>query len=232
VARKQDRVRLFEIGQCFLPRQDGEVAQPLMAGGLLWGRRGQESWNAPGGAVDFFDLKGDVERLFGWSGRHDVTFERADDPVLHPGQSALLRAGEETLGRLGRLHPEIEAHLDISGAVYLFEISTDALLFRARRRHGAVSRYPSVRRDLALVVPESVPAADIVQIITRSLNEVLVDLRLFDVYQGKGIDSTEKSLGVGLTLQKASATLTEEEIGQHMQNAIEALAKEVGARLR
>jgi phenylalanyl-tRNA synthetase beta chain len=82
------------------------------------------------------------------------------------------------------------------------------------------------------VVPETVPAADIVQIVAKNLNEVLVDLRLFDVYQGKGIDSTEKSLGVGLTLQKASATLTEEEIGQYLQNAIEALAKEAGARLR
>jgi len=136
------------------------------------------------------------------------------------------------VGRLGRLHPEIEQHLDISQPVYLFEVAADALLARARRRHGSVSRYPSVRRDLAIVVPETVPAADIVHIVAKNLNEVLVDLRLFDVYQGKGIDSTEKSLGVGLTLQKASATLTEEEIGQYLQNAIEALAKEAGARLR
>jgi phenylalanyl-tRNA synthetase beta chain len=232
VARQQDRVRLFEVGQCFLPGPQGKVAQPLMIGGVLWGRRQPESWNLPAESTDFFDLKGDVERLIAWSGRGDLIFERAEDPVLHPGQSAVLRAGAEIVGRLGRLHPEIEQHLDIAGEAFLFEIVSDAVLARSRRRHGTVSRYPSVRRDLALVVPESVAAAEIVQIIVESLDEVLVDLRLFDVYQGKGIDSTEKSLGVGLTLQKASATLTEEEIGQYVKMAIEALAREAGARLR
>lgn len=234
IARQQDRVRLFEVGQCFLPAggESGEVLQPTMLGAVVWGRRHPETWNLAEGSVDFFDLKGDVERLISWTGRRDLTFARAEDPVLHPGQSADILAGGEAVGRLGRLHPEIEQHLDVNGEVYLLEIRADAVLSHARRRHSVVSRYPSVRRDLAIVVPESVAAAEIVQILSQSLKEVLVDLRLFDVYQGKGIDSTEKSLGVGLTLQKASATLTEEEIGQHMQNAVEALAKEAGARLR
>jgi phenylalanyl-tRNA synthetase beta chain len=232
VARQQDRVRLFEVGQCFLRSEEGEVAQPTMVGAVLWGRRHPENWNLADENVDFFDLKGDVERLFSWTGRRDVSFERIEDPVLHPGQSAKILAGGEVVGRMGRLHPEIEQHLDVSGEIYLLEILADAVLSHARRRHGVVSRYPSVRRDLAIVVPEAVPAAEIVQILSQSLQEVLVDLRLFDVYQGKGIDSTEKSLGVGLTLQKASATLTEEEIGQYMQDAVEALAKEAGARLR
>jgi len=232
IARQQDRVRLFEVGQCFLPTENGEVAQPLMVGAVLWGRRHPESWNLADEAVDFFDLKGDMERLLSWSGRRDVTFRPADDPVLHPGQSAEILASGEVVGHLGRLHPEIEQHLDVTGEVYLLEVLADAVLSHTRRRHGVVSRYPSVRRDLAIVVPETVPAAEIVQILSQSLQEVLVDLRLFDVYQGKGIDSTEKSLGVGLTLQKASATLTEEEIGQYMHNAVEALAKEASARLR
>ncbi len=232
IARQQDRVRLFEVGQCFLPVEGGEVAQPWMLGAVLWGRRNPENWNLADDSVDFFDLKGDVERLIAWTGRRDLTFARLEDPVLHPGQSAQILAAGEPVGRLGRLHPEIEQHLDVTGEVYVLEILADAVLSHARRRHDVVSRYPSVRRDLAIVVPEAVAAADIVQILSKTLQEVLVDLRLFDVYQGKGIDSTEKSLGVGLTLQKASATLTEEEIGQYMQNAIEALAKEANARLR
>lgn len=236
IARQQDRVRLFEVGQCFLPvervKANGAMEQPLMVGTVLWGRRHRESWNLTDEMVDFFDLKGDVERLLSWSGRQDVAFRRADDPVLHPGQSAEILAADEVVGRLGRLHPEIGQHLDVTGEVYLLEVLADAVLSHARRRHGVISRYPSVRRDLAIVVPETVPAAEIVQILSTSLKEVLVDLRLFDVYQGKGIDSTEKSLGVGLTLQKASATLTEEEIGQYMQQTVEALAKEAGARLR
>jgi phenylalanyl-tRNA synthetase beta chain len=233
IARQQDRVRLFEVGQCFRPAPDGgEVEQPWMIGAVLWGRRNPENWNLADDSVDFFDLKGDVERLIGWTGRRDVTFARLEDPVLHPGQAAQILAAGEPVGRLGRLHPEIEQHLDLSGEVFLLEILADAVLSHSRRRHGVISRYPSVRRDLAIVVPETVPAAEIVQILSESLKEVLVDLRLFDVYQGKGIDSTEKSLGVGLTLQKASATLNEEEIGQYMQNALEALASEAGARLR
>ncbi len=237
IARQQDRVRLFEVGQCFLPSaqagdEGGEVEQPWLLGAVIWGRRHPETWNLASDGVDFFDLKGDVERLISWTGRRDLTFARLEDPVLHPGQSAQILAAGEPVGRLGRLHPEIEQHLDVTGEVYVLEILADAVLSHARRRHGVVSRFPSVRRDLAIVVPQAVPAAEIVQILSESLEEVLVDLRLFDVYQGKGIDSTEKSLGVGLTLQKASATLTEEEIGQYMQSAIEALANAAGARLR
>ncbi len=234
VARQQDRVRLFEVGQCFLPPAEtgAMVEQPLMAGAVLWGRRSAESWNTDGGAADFFDLKGDLERLLAWSGQEGVSFERLDDPVLHPGQAASVLVNGSAIGRLGRLHPEIEGRLDIPGEIFLMELTAEGLLTRGRRRHGVVSRFPSVRRDLAIVVPEAVPAVEIVSVLSKSLAEVLVDLRLFDVYQGKGIDSTEKSLGVGLTLQSPSATLNEEEIGQYMQTAIEALTNAVGARLR
>lgn len=230
VARQQDRVRLFEVGQCFLPGDP--VAQPTRVGAVLWGRREAESWTMPSAAADFFDLKGDVERLLAWTGLPAVGFEPLRDPVLHPGQAASVTVGGAPIGRLGRLHPEIEHRLDVPGEIFLMELDAEALLARGRRHHGGVSRFPSVRRDLAIVVARSVPAGEIVSILEKSLEEVLIDLRLFDVYQGKGIDSTEKSLGVGLTLQKPSATLTEEEIGQYMQAAIEALAKEAGARLR
>lgn len=234
IARQQDRVRLFEVGQCFLPGAAAAqgLSQPLLVGAVIWGRREPESWNTAAGTVDFFDLKGDLERLLAWSGVPGVAFLPLEDPVLHPGQAAELSIAGRVVGRLGRLHPEIERHLDIGGQVFLMELPAEAVLERARRSHGVVSRYPSVRRDLAIVVPQAVHAVEIVKILEKRLGEVLVDLRLFDVYQGKGIDSTEKSLGVGLTLQKPSATLTDEEIGHHMQNAIEALAKEAGARLR
>ena len=230
VARQQDRIRLFEIGRCFLAGQTLE--QPLRAGAVLWGRRDEESWNLSAAAMDFFDLKGDVERLLAWAGYHDPLFGPLQDPVLHPGQAATVSVQGQILGRFGRLHPEIERTLDIGGEIFLLEFDAEGLLLRRRRKHDAVSKFPSVRRDLAVVVPEAVAAADIVRILEDSLEEVLVDLRLFDVYQGKGIDSTEKSLGVGLTLQKPSATLTEEEIGQYMDAAIKALIAESGARLR
>ncbi len=229
VSRQQDRVRLFEVGRCFLPGDP--VGQPVMLGALAWGRRDPEHWATASAPVDFFDLKGDLERLLAWTGRR-VSFAPLADPVLHPGQAAAVIVGGRQIGRLGRLHPEIEQRLDIAGGIFVAELDAACVLAQARRRHGTVSRFPSVRRDLAIVVDRAVPAGEIVSILEKSLGKVLVDLRLFDVYQGKGIDSTEKSLGVGLTLQKPSATLTEEEIGQYMQTAIEALANEAGARLR
>ncbi|MGE0625527.1 MAG: phenylalanine--tRNA ligase subunit beta [Pseudomonadales bacterium] len=229
VSRQQDRVRLFEVGRCF--HAGDPVRQPVMLGMVLWGRRDPENWALPGASVDFFDLKGDLERVLAWTGQK-AGFERLADPVLHPGQAAALIVGGQRVGRFGRLHPEFEQRLDMPGEIFLAEVEAQAVLAQARRWHGTVSRFPSVRRDLAIVVDRSVAAGEIVKLLEESLDEVLVDLRLFDVYQGKGIDSTEKSLGIGLTLQKPSATLTEEEIGQYMQAAIEALAKEAGARLR
>jgi phenylalanyl-tRNA synthetase beta chain len=240
MARQQDRVQLFEVGQCFLagdgarcPRLGApRVRQPLMIGGVIWGSRYLESWNREPEQFDFFDLKGDVQRLLAWAGFTQVTFERLQDPVLHPGQAAQVLVANEVVGRLGRLHPEIERRLDVNGAVFVMEFEAEKVLTRVRRRHGMVSKFPSVRRDLAIVVAETVAAGEIIRILEESLHEVLIDLRLFDVYQGKGIDSTEKSLGVGLTLQKPSATLTEEEIGRYMQRAVDTLAAEAGARLR
>ncbi|MCZ6710196.1 MAG: phenylalanine--tRNA ligase subunit beta [Gammaproteobacteria bacterium] len=229
VARQQDRLRLFELGLSFTP---GDVVdQKLMLGGLLWGKRFPESWNQPADDVDFFDLKGDVERLIGWVGEQ-VHYEKRTDPVLHPGQAGSVLLHSEIVGRFGRLHPEIERALDVAGAVFVFELDGAVALRRAKHRHRRLSRYPSVRRDLAVVLNEEVTAAQVESILRKSLGEVLVDFRLFDVYQGKGIDSNEKSLGVGLTLQDPSATLTEEDIGNYTGKAVDALARGVGARLR
>ena len=228
-ARQQDSVRLFEVGLSFVPSQSG-LAQTSTLAGLLWGRRETESWLADGERVDFYDIKGAVDRLFAWSGA-DVSYVRAEDGVLHPGQSALVKMGAQTVGRLGRLHPEIEATLDIEG-VYAFELDVDAVVNAPRRVHTTQSRYPSVRRDLAIVVTRETPAAVIESRVRDTLGEILVDFTLFDVYEGKGIDSTEKSLGLGLTLQSQDATLTEDDIGRHVEAALAALSNEFGARLR
>jgi phenylalanyl-tRNA synthetase beta chain len=130
------------------------------------------------------------------------------------------------------LHPEVERYLDVPGKIFVLELAGEEILQRLLRVHAPVSKFPSVRRDLALLLARETPAAQIVTILRQTLGNVLVDLRLFDLYQGKGIDLTEKSLGVGLTLQHPSATLTEEEIGHYIQKAVQALSKEVGAKLR
>jgi phenylalanyl-tRNA synthetase beta chain len=229
VARQQDSIRLFEVGLCFKP--GAELSQTLTLGGLLSGRRQPESWGHGAQEVDFFDLKGDVERLFAWNGL-GVTYDRLTDPALHPGQAAGVYLDGVPLGRLGRLHPEIERALDITQPVFLFEFAAEQVMRRGRRTHRALSKYPSVRRDIALVVADHVSSGQVESILRDAMGEALVDLRLFDLYQGKGIDSNEKSLGIGLTFQDPSATLTEEDIGNYMGKVLAALADGVGGRLR
>ena len=230
VNRQQSRVRLFELGQCFVPGDNGLDQSPLL-GGLLWGRRQPEHWSTNDETVDFFDLKGDVERLLAQAAVAPMTIDAGEDAVLHPGQSALVKQGDRLVGRLGRLHPELERRLAVHG-VYLFELRADAVLARVRRTYRPVSRYPSVRRDLALLVNRSVSAAQVEAVVRGALPELLTEFRLFDLYQGKGIDSNEKSIAVGLTLQNPSATLTDAEIAANTDRVVAALASELGARLR
>jgi len=229
-ARQQDSARLFELGLTFVPA-DGGLLQEQTLGGLLWGRREAETWHAAPDTVDFFDAKGAVDGLLSWAGLHDVRYERAEDHVLHPGQSANVLINAERVGRIGRLHPEIESNLGVEG-VYVFELSAAAVLQKPRRVFSGISRFPSVRRDFAVVVDRGVSAAEVEAAVKGALGDILVDFRLFDVYQGKGIDSSEKSLAIGLTLQSQEATLTEEEIGQYTQSAVSALESSVQARLR
>lgn len=230
LARQQERVRLFEVGLCFHP--GATLTQTAWVGGVCCGSRVPGNWAQSGEAVDFFDVKGVVEQLVEAGGPRRIEFQPLPDPVLHPGQAAAVLIDGQVAGRLGRLHPEIEARMEITKPVYLFEIEAEKLLQQALRRHRGISRFPSVRRDLALVVGVDVPAGAIEAVVRQTLGEILVDFRLFDVYQGKGIDSNEKSLAVGLTLQDASATLTDDQIGRYTQRVVAALQDAVGARLR
>ena len=229
-ARQAEALRLFELGLVFVPGADG-LKQTQMLGGLLWGRCHTESWYSGNEMVDFFDIKGVADGLVEWAGLHDVTLARADDPVLHPGQSANIMVAGEAVGRVGRIHPEIEKRLDITG-VYVFEILGEAVLRRPRRVYGGISRYPSVRRDLSIVVARVVGADQVEAAVREALGDILVDFKLFDVYEGEGIDSNEKSLALGLTLQSQEATLTDGEIGAFAQSALDALKNAVNARLR
>ncbi len=232
LARRASRVRLFEIGQCFLPGTEGEVqAQQMLCAGIAYGAREAESWTQDGSAVDFFDIKGDVERLLAPGGR-EATFVADDHPALHPGQQAQAVLDGEPVGCFGRLHPEVERALDLPPGVFVFELSLEGLLGRRPRRNAGVSRHPSVRRDLALLLRRDVPAALVESITRTELGELLREYSVFDLYTGEGIDSSEKSLAIALTLQHPSRTLEEGEINDNVDRVVAALAREVGARLR
>ncbi|MGI9328185.1 MAG: phenylalanine--tRNA ligase subunit beta [Pseudomonadales bacterium] len=230
-ARQVERLRVFELASCFLPGDT--LAQVSRLGGLLAGSVQAESWHDKQHPVDFFELKGDLERLARWRGyRQMSSTARIDDPVLHPGQAANLWLDGQWAGRYGRLHPEVQAVLELEQPVYVFELEAEVMAQRPQRRYSPFSKFPAVRRDLALLVDDGVAAADLEAAARKVLGEVLVEFRLFDVYHGKGIDSAQKSIGLGLTLQHASATLTDEEIGDYVQQVVSTLSEKFGAELR
>ena len=234
LARQQSRVRLFEMGQCFAA---GEADDPQRwvsqwVGGIAFGPRWPESWaTAPPQGLDFFDVKGDVERLIEIGG-HPASFEAADDPALHPGQSAQVLMAGKAIGRVGRLHPELERKLQLNAPAFVFELLTEALLDVSARRHQPVTRFPRVRRDLSLVVAAAVPAAAVQAAAQEVLGDALAECVLFDVYRGEGIDLGEKSLGLELTFESASRTLADDEVNRSIDALLACLKKDFGARLR
>ena len=232
--RQQRRAQLFELGLCFRPSEAPAepLDQALLLGGLIWGERAPESWHGKPEAADFFDLKGAVERLLEWTGTKAPEFSPSNDPVLHPGQQAAIVSGGKAIGRLGRLHPRIEGELELAAGVLVFEIDGQAALSHPLRRFSEIPNTPRARRDLALLVDESVSAGQVRETLSGALGTALRELTLFDVYRSKNIDSNKKSLAVGLTFQGASSTLTDEDIAGWMRSAIEALQTELHAQLR
>lgn len=231
ISRQQTSGQLFEVGLVFdTSAKDQGLVQKVKVAGALWGRRQDENWCETADKVDFFDVKGNVEALCAWAGI-SVDVASTQDVALHPGQSAQLKLNGEVVGRIGRLHPVIEKHLGLP-EVFVFELDGQAMMARPSRRHHGVSKFPSVRRDLAVVVKRDVTASEVVATVSNVLNENCIDIMLFDVYQGEGIDSNEKSLGLGLTLQSQTTTLNEEQINALAEQATQALTDKYQARLR
>ncbi len=230
--RQQDRVRLFESGLRFVGQLEGLVQENVLAGAVC-GSRLPESWSSGREAVDFFDVKADVEALLAQSGAgSDFRFVAGEHPALHPGQTALIERAGQPVGYLGALHPEVARELDVDRPVFLFELALDALTTGSLPRFGELSRFPEVRRDLALVVDETVAAGELLADIRENAGEGLKELRLFDVYQGKGIDPHRKSIAIGLTLQHPSRTLTDEEVNETTQKILVSLERRFNATLR
>jgi len=234
--RQQNRIRLFETGLRFLADEQagvqGLVQEPSLAM-LITGRRYPESWNGGSETVDFYDLKGDFEAIVGLARMAAaIEFVRGSNPALHPGQCAEIRRDGRVVGFMGALHPDVQRQLDIEQPVYLLEVALSALADAPLPKFTELSRFPAVRRDLALVVDKAVLVADILLVVRQVTGEILRDLTLFDVYEGKGIDPERKSLALGLTFQDSSRTLNENEVNAAIASVLGALAERFGATLR
>src|SRR5690606_14635459 len=182
--RQQARVRLFESGLRFVPLAGGELQQQPMLSGIATGTRLPEGWANGSDKLDFHDVKGDVEALLGQGGAlDDFRFEPAEHPALHPGQCARILRDGELVGWLGALHPQIVDRLDLHGPVFVFELALEGMVAGRLPRFSELSRFPEVRRDIAVLVDQSVAAGDLLEDIREQAGPVLKNLRLFDVYQ-------------------------------------------------
>ena len=229
--RQQNRVRLFETGLRFI-KKDGETQQQKMLAGLVLGGAYNEQWGEQARKVDFFDIKADIQALFALTGC-EAQFLSAQQPALHPGQTAeILTADGEKIGWLGMLHPTLEKQLGFDTPVFLFELDQTLVLNKRIPIFKSLSKYPSVRRDLALIVNEAVFAQDIIDCIKGGAEPALQDVTVFDIYRGKGVDEGSKSVALSLIMQDDTQTLTDSEIDAIVGRLLTLLTEKMYAKLR
>ncbi len=233
--RQQGRVRLFETGLRFVPDESAEngVRQENMIAGVISGQRVDEHWSMEKAATDFYDMKGDVEALLSLTADSaSYEFSKAELEALHPGQTAKITRNGQLVGYVGTLHPELERKLGLNGRTLVFELLVSEVLTQIIPQASEISRFPANRRDLAVVVKEDVDAKKVLQLIEKVGGNYLIDLNLFDVYQGNGVDEGYKSLAIALILQDTSKTLEEKDITDVIDRVVETLKSELNASLR
>jgi phenylalanyl-tRNA synthetase beta chain len=207
--RQQSRVRLFEIGKKFDVSQ-GALREIEMLAGVATGARWPEQWASPREALDFYDVKGDVESVLALAGDvAGIRFEADALSCLRPGRAARIWRNDVAIGWIGELHPRAAKALGLNHTLFLFELEIESSFSSKASQFKGISKFPSVRRDLAVVIDENVPLAVLRENVTVSASGLLSDLRVFDVYRGPGIDFGRKSIALGLILQDSSRTLTD-----------------------
>ena len=231
-SRQRPRLRLFEIGVQFA-RGDGVVRESRVLAGVAIGANRPEHWEGGARDVDFFDVKSDLEAILALAGRGgEIEFRQAPHPALADGQSARLTLAGEAAGWLGVLHPRLQGRMGWKRPAILFAMRLDRAARARIPRFREYSRFPSLRRDIAAVVDEDVPAGRVLECVRRAAGDVLNDVTIFDIYRGKGIDSGRKSVALGLILQDRSRTLTDTEADRIVASATRRLERELNAAIR
>ncbi|TDR43191.1 phenylalanyl-tRNA synthetase beta subunit [Tahibacter aquaticus] len=230
--RQQERVRLFELARVFergvdAPRETGRIAA------VVCGRALPEHWGGDKRAVDYFDLKADLENLLDLAGSdRSVEYRPLDRKEFHPGRSAEVFIGGESVGFVGALNPRLLKVLDLDQDVYAFELDLDGLTAGRLPAAAELSRFPQVRRDIAVVLPEEVSWSRAESVVRAAIGDALRELVVFDRYAGTGLGSGLKSLAIGLILQDSYRTLTDQDADHFVASALAALERECGGRLR
>jgi phenylalanyl-tRNA synthetase beta chain len=241
LARKLDRVRVFEAARCFLRLSGGEdprdparalagYHQPLRIGGLAYGPAVAEQWGMkPARQVDFYDVKGDIEALLA---PREARFAPLPHPGLHPGRAASVTLNGAAIGWLGELHPRWQRKYDLPQAPVLFELDVAGLAAVDRPQYREISKFPPVIRDLSMEFDVGIAVAGLLEELTRNRPPLVRNIRLFDFYRGKGVQGGRKSLAFRVVMQDTARTLTDAEADAAMAQLTELLAAKFGAKLR
>lgn len=236
-SRKNEDVRIFEIGTVFAPKQVPLTELPvetIKLCGALTGRRYPLSWAQNREAVDFYDAKGVVEVFLAKLGIEKYTVEAGEHYAMHPGKTALLKKGRDVIATIGEVHPQVQQNMDIKKKTYLFEMDIEMLMKYAKLtpRYKTVPKYPSTSRDLSLTVDMEVTAADVEKKIVKCGGKFLNGVTLFDVYTGQQVGAGKKSLAFSLQFQAVDKTLTDADVDEPYNAILNSLEKEFGAALR
>jgi phenylalanyl-tRNA synthetase beta chain len=231
--RQAGRIRLFELGNVFAAAagQGNAPVETLRVAAAVSGDAMVEQWGLPARPVDFHDLKGDLQSLAAASGAQ-LEFKPSARGYGHPGRSADVYRDGQCIGWIGQLHPRLQRALDLDVPVVGFEVDLAALVERALPRAGELSRFPSVRRDLAFTLAEDVAFAAIEQTVRDTAGPLLRQVLLFDRYVGAGVETGQKSLAMGLILQDNTRTLNDRDVDTVVAETVAALARDHGARIR
>ncbi len=228
--RQLMRARFFEMGTCFLS-DPSQIIEKEMLAGICGGTVYQEQWGAPQRLHDYYDIKQDVEALLALTGS-DYHFQKGEHPALHPGQTAHIVQSNQIIGYLGALHPRLVKAFELEGPIFVFEIDMAGLRKGTLPKFIALSKYPAIRRDIAVIVDKEIVADALKLAIVSCAGPFLQNVAFFDVYQGKGIEKTQKSMAISLILQHPSRTLVEEEVNAIIKEVLSTLTRQFQATLR
>jgi len=225
-------VRLFEFGKSFHGTLEEHIEVVRIAG-LAMGSTLPEQWGVKSQSVDFFDIKSDVSALLRLAGdASDIKFVATEHPALQPGQTANILRNESLIGTVGKLHPRHAKAFDIKRDVFLFELDAMVALGSAVPEASPISKYPSIRRDIAVIVDDKISSDELVSAVASVAPDLISTVRIFDIYKGPGIEAGLKSVALGLILQETSRTLTDDDADAVMTAAVRKLEEKFAAELR
>lgn len=233
--RQMNRMKLFESGLVFIPDEKAPngILQEERIAGVITGSLHSEHWSGKSRNFDFYDIKGDVEELIAkTSDESGFSFERCAINALHPGVSAVILHNQEKVGYIGQIHPQVQKKLGLKQPVFLFEMKLSSLSTRKLPVYTEISKFPSIKRDLAIVLDSDIAVADILKAVRNLGGDLVIDATIFDIYQGEGLPEGKKSIAFSITLQTADRTLEDNDVIAVVEKICAGLNKDFGATLR